>query len=483
MSELGHKTISSLSWRGISQLTSFVVRFIIGIVLARLLVPADFGLVGMVSVLTGYARVVANFGISGAVIQSKMVDDTLLSSIFWLNLGLGILLTVIFTVCAPAISLFYAEPQLALIIPLIALGFTIDTSCILHKVIYKRQVDFKIVAQSDLWGIFGSSLIAISMAYLGFGVWSLVAQVLTNSLLSSIYVWYSNRWRPKFIFKWTAIESLMGFSIGMFGVSSLNYWTNNIDNLLVGRVLGASSMGIYVRSYALMLMPISNVGTTISEVLFSSWSTVRDNNAKLRQLYLRSIGAISIIVFPLIIGLIVTCERFVRVVYGEQWIEMIPLVQIMCIASVFRLLEIFNRNIFRSKGETVQEFRLLLILRSIVIVSIIIGLRWGLLGVAIGYTISTALTFIPFFYFSTRLIELNFFDVIRCLQGATGCSFVMGVLIYLIGGIDWKLQSDAAILIFQMGVGSITYYILLYCFRISSFLDIQNAIKQNLARN
>lgn len=253
MSQLRNKAISSLSWQGLSQFIRIVFRFIIGIILARLLTPQDFGIVGMVTIITGYARIVSNFGLGAALIQVQETDEVQLSSVFWLNLALGISMTAAFILCAPLISQFYGEIQLIPIVFVIAFSFTIDTACTLHKVLYRKQIEFKAIAKAEMFSIIGSSLIAISMALMEYGVWSLVGQVLANSLIMCVYLWWTSSWRPHFIFHWSAIQHILSFGIGIWGTQTLNYWTQNIDNLLIGRIMGAGAMGIYTHRNAYKL--------------------------------------------------------------------------------------------------------------------------------------------------------------------------------------------------------------------------------------
>jgi len=232
MKNFRHKTVRGIAWNIVSQVGQQTLTFTIGVILAHLLSPSEFGLITMITVITGFAGIFAELGFSAALVQKRNIGKEHLSTVFWLNSGAGLLLMLIFMAGSPLIAGFYNEPQLVLLTVVISTNFLINSFGIVQKTLMTKSLDFRTLSIVEIVTVGISGIIAIIMAYNGFGVWSLAVQAVVISLTKVVSLWKLSKWRPRFEFHWWAIKNLIGFSSSFAGTKALNYWARNVDNLL-----------------------------------------------------------------------------------------------------------------------------------------------------------------------------------------------------------------------------------------------------------
>ncbi len=380
-----------LTWTGIGRLGQQVIQFGIMIVLARLLGPAAFGLVGLIIVFTGFASVFVDVGLSGAVIQRQELTERHVSTAFWLNAGAGFVLSLAVAALAPLIAAFYGDPALLGLTLAMAPAFAIAGLGLMPKALVQRSMRFKRLAAIEIVAVAVAGTAAIASAVAGLGAWSLVILMLATNSITTIMLWLTSHWRPTLIVDRTALRDLWGFSAGVLGFQTINYWSRNFDNLLVGKVLGSAALGIYGRAYSVMLMPISQVNQVTTRVMFPALSRLQGQPERVKRAYLRAVGLIALVTFPLAVGLLVEAEPFVLTLYGSDWSEMILILQILCIPALFQSIGTTTGWIYQSQGRTDWLFRWGLVAGVLTIVSFAIGIRWGLVGIATAYAIRTLL--------------------------------------------------------------------------------------------
>jgi hypothetical protein len=296
------RAISGVSWNLTARAGQQVAGFIISIFLARLLVPSDFGVVAMAMVLVNFARLFSEQGFAGALIQKQDLRPAHIHSIFWLNLTIGTGLTLLFWGAAPLLARFYNLPDLTLITQVLAFDFIISSFAIVPRALLQKQLAFKRMAVIEMAVVIVGGLVAIILASLGLGIWSLVFQSLCLSLLTAGGVWSLAGWRPRLIFEKQAVRELFRFSINLFGFNTINFWARNADNVLIGRFLGPVGLGIYDRAYRLMLLPISQICSVLGRVMFPVLSTIQHDPQRIKKIYLEAMGAISLVASPLMFG-------------------------------------------------------------------------------------------------------------------------------------------------------------------------------------
>ncbi len=428
---LKQKTIKGLFWSFVSQGGKQVSSLIITAVLARLLSPSDFGIVGMAVVFTGFGDVFKDLGLSKALIQKQDIDNSHLYSAFWINIGFGLLLTSVIILISPLIALFYNKPELKPILIVLSFNFIISSLTIIHQTILTKEMDFRSLTIRDIVAIAGSGAVGIILAYKGFGVWSLVFQMLSYTILNSFLLWKLSEWRPKIFFSYSAIKDMLHFSINFTGFNIVNYLARNMDYLLIGKFLGPQALGLYTIAHKLMMFPLQNISWVITKVLFPAFSKIHNDLERLKRVYLVIIRSISYISFPLMAGLFIVAPEFVNVVFGPKWAGAIILIRILCICSIFHSLYTTTTSIILSQGKADWLFKLSILNVICTSLAIFIGLNWGLVGVAISYTIEQIAWTIFIQHITNSLISLNLFSYFQGIKLSSVVTFVMFVIVII----------------------------------------------------
>lgn len=482
MSDFRKRTINALSWSLGSKFTSQAISIVFGIVLARLLVPEDFGLIAMVMVLMGFAGLLADVGLGAALIQKKDVNDNHYSSVFWLNTVIGIVLTILMVILSPLIAAFYKQPELGLITTLLAVNFVFGALEMVPRTYLSKELAFRELALIDLVSMILSGTVAIALAAKGYGYWSLVVQRLVSRLLSVLLVWRVSNWRPVLRFSFSSIRELIVFSSSVFFTRSIRYTALQTDKLLIGKLLSASSLGLYDKAYSLMLFPLGNISHVISQVMFPSLSQIQDDIERIRDAYLRLTRAISLFTFPMMVGMFMVVDSFVPGVLGEQWTRIIPLFKIFSIAGIFMSIATVTGAIYLSLGHAKLQLRVNLVNQPLQIIGVIIGLNWGLQGVATGYAITTILGVFYTWHFAGRLIQLGIGQILWNLLPTLILSLLMGIAVRLTD-ILYASYNNLQIFIFQTLSGILIYTLLLIIVKPSAYQDILSVFAKEYSKN
>ncbi len=453
------RVVTGVSWLGGSKLVQQTFRFGIGAVLARLLLPSDFGLVAMVLVFSGVIELFSQLGLGAALIQRKEITEEHLSSVFWVNIVMGLFLTLLMIGLAPAIAYFYGKKLLVPIASALGLQFLIASFSIVHQAILTRRFEFKKLAIIETIAMTTSGVVAIVLALNGFGVWSIVAQALLGSTFNGILLWSTSRWHPRWIFRWDRLKELFGFSFNLLGFSLINYCNRNLDNLLIGRFLSPAMLGYYSRAYQFMLYPLQNISGVLGRVLFPALSTIQGDLPKTRDVYLRATRYVSVFTFPMMLGLLVVAPELIQVVYGPQWNRAILLLQVLCVVGMQQSIETTVGWIYYSQGRTDIMFKWSLVEICMAVTAFAVGLRWNIEGVTIAYAVAASLWILPEYYIVLRLIKLpmtEFFqNFVRTFLMALG----MGILVYVLRRyLKYSLQTSNPVTLFLCVTAGIVSY-------------------------
>ena len=482
MSTFRNKTIAGISWSVVSQVGRQLLQLAIGVILARLLAPRQFGLIAMITVITGFAAVFAELGFGAALIHKQDVKEEHLSSVFWINIGGGIALTVLFMLGAPLIGAFYNEPLLAPLTLLVASTFFFDSLSIIQRTLFSKSIDFKMLSIVEVSAVGIAGVVAIGMALSGWGVWSLAAKAVITSVVTSILLWTFSSWRPDLAFHWSAVKELLGFSMHLLGSRTMNYWVRNLDDLLIGRVIGSGGLGVYSRAYAIMLFPLRNISRVIARVMFPSLATIQHDAARVRHIFQRATRTIALVTFPLMLGLLATTESFVLAVFGGQWAGMIPILQVFCFIGLVQSVVTLVGSLFQSQGRTDLEFRLGLVTKPLLITGIVVGLQWGIVEVAVGYASAVAVSHYLNLRFAGGLVGLRYYDVVRDLTGIFFCAAAMAAGVYGAGLLlpaDWPHGGRLAV---QVPMGVVFYLMLVHGIDLSAYREARTLLAEQWTR-
>jgi O-antigen/teichoic acid export membrane protein len=415
----------SIKWSTLSQIGRQGMQLATLIILANLLTPADFGLVGMATIVTGFAAIFKDLGTSAAVIQRPEIPDDLLQSIFWLNVVFGLCLTFLLLGISPFIANLYHEPRVAKILSVLAPTFLIAGFSILHQSLLERKLEFNKLAKIEMVATLLAAIVGMSSALLGAGVWSLVYQTITLISTTTLQLWIATPWQPKLVFDWREVKSVTGFSLNLTGFSIFNYFARNADYFLIGRFLGAQSLGYYTLAYRLMFYPLQNIASVIGRVVFPIFSQMQHDHARFSYAYLRVTRTIALVSFPLMMGIWILAEPFVMAVFGSKWQPIIILLLILSPIGIIQSIGTTVGAIYQAKGRTDWMLWWGLSAGTLVVLSFGIGLRWGLVGVASAYAIVSSLLIYPSFAIPFRLIDLSMREFLAGLGRPFLCSSLM----------------------------------------------------------
>ena len=459
---LKSKVKNGLKWTFIDQILSQIIFLVFSIFLARILTPTMFGIVGMITIFSNFAILFIDLGFSAALIQKKEVSPAQYSSVFWLNIGIGFFMYVLFYISAPMISQFYNQPDLIVLIRVICLSFIITSFSSVQANLLIKELQFKKKVIINWIAMLIGYIVAFVLAYEGYGVWALVMMTLTTAVLNSIMYWIISKWTPLFVFEWNTIKELSNYGFNFLGDSSVNYWSRNFDNFIIAKVLGSNDLGIYTRAYSLMLLPLRNVTTIVTKVMFPAFSQKQDDLQLLKKYYLNIIQYIALITFPLMIGLSLVSEEFVLLFFGNKWSAMIPILSILSGLGAIQSIISLNGLIYNSLGKVNIAFRVSIITNIVLIIAFVIGVNYGLIGVAYSYLIASALLLIPMYKIAIKQLSISLLEVFDVLRGVMFATLIMAIVLSVIN--NYTELSLIAGLILKILISAVVYFLLVVFF-------------------
>ena len=417
---------------------------------------------------------------SAALVQNQDVGDEHYCSAFWVNMGAGAFLTLLFMIAAPFLAQFYGEPELISLSMCLSAGFLMGSTTIVQRAILKKKLDFRLLAIIELVAVIAAGTIGIGMACFDMGVWALAGQFLTRTGFMAILVWGLNDWRPSFEFDLRAFRELFGFSAYLLGTRSMNYWVRKLDDLLVGKYIGSNALGIYGRAYSLMLFPLQNVSRVLANVMFPSFSSIQEDKERVKRIYKRCSRAIALVTFPMMAGLAVTAAPLVRGLLGAHWSGMIPILRVFAFVGLIQSIATLNGSLFQSQGRTDVQFKLGLFVKVMLIIGIVIGLQWGIVGVAAGYGIACFVTHFVECSAAISLINMRYWEFAANLAPVLAVSASMAAAIWLIGHTLPVIWPPLATLLLKVTIGVSLYAILIHVVRLQAYVDVRNTLAEHI---
>ena len=462
MSELKRAIVRGTFWSALSTFFSRGLRFLVTIVLARLLLPVDFGLVAMSSLVMDVAELLSDLGLGAALIQRKRLDDQHLVTCFWANQAMGAVLWVLTTAASPLIAGFYHNPSVQPVLSVMAFNFLIAPIGSVPWVLLNRELRFKelMIAQSVATVVRGG--VSLVLAWHGFGVWSLVWGPLAGTASGSIINWGFCRWRPKFGWSWSHFRELFRFGRNVFGERFLGYFSANTDYIVTGRVLGATTLGIYNFSYQLPHLVETHLAPIVNRVLFPILSRVQDDRERLRCVYLQSLRWIAIVSVPCSVGLFVVAPELVPFIYGAKWQGVVQPLQILCLAGLLHALTTTVWMLQQAIGKPGIGFAWNAATVPLIVVTLIFSSRWGIIGIAVTMLIVSVTLSLAIQHITNRLIGLSWARWIATVRPAVVAAIGMGLIV---AAGRWMMLSEACPSTVAVGIsivlGIVSYALLL----------------------
>lgn len=474
-----NNVIANFLWRFSERSGAQIVTFIVSIVLARILAPEDYGTIALVTVFISILQVFVDSGLGSALIQKKNADDLDFSSVFIFNFIVCIILYIFMFFVAPIIAEFYDDKNLVAIIRVISITILISGVKGIQQAYVSRNMLFKKFFFSTIGGTVFSAFLGIFMAYKGFGVWALVAQQLSNTAIDTLILWITVEWRPKFIFSWKRLKSLLSFGWKLLISALLDTTYNNLRNLIIGKLYSPADLAFYNQGDKFPKVIITNINASIDSVLLPTMSKEQDNKDKVKIMTRRAIKTSIYLMAPMMMGLAFCSENIVRLVLTEKWIECVPYLRIFCITYMFWPLHTANLNAINALGRSDWFLRLEIIKKIMGLTVLLLTIWHGVMVMAYSLLLTSVLSQIINSWPNKKLINYSYIEQLQDILPSILISIFMGICVSLVNIFKLHLLIK---LIIQIILGVLIYISMSEVLKLESYKYIKNITKSLIKR-
>lgn len=465
--------VSSLFWKLMERGGTQGIQFVVQIVLARLLVPEQYGIIAIVMVFILLANVFVQSGFNTALIQKKDADNVDFSSVLYLSITVAALLYIIIYFTAPFISSFYTQPLLVPVLRVLSLTLFIGAFNSIQNAYVAKNMLFKKLFFSSLGAIMVSGLVGVSLAYLGFGVWALVAQQLTNQLSIAIILWFTVKWRPHLLFSYERIKILFRYGSRLLASRLLDTLYRDLRTLIIGKMYTPDMLGLYNRGEQFPKLIVSNINGSIQSVMLPALSAHQDNKIRVKGMMRRAIVTSSFLVFPMMVGMAVVAEPMVKIILTDKWLPTVPFLQIFCFSFALWPIHTANLQAINALGRSDIFLKLELIKKIYGLIILGISLPFGVYAIAIGQIVSGVIGSFVNAYPNKKLLNYSYAEQMLDIVPSILLSVVMGVAIYLL---KYLGVTTGLLLGMQIMVGFILYFSLAKIFKLESLAYLISSI-------
>lgn len=477
MSEIKKRATKGFAWSLISQFSLQIVQTATTIVLARLLLPSDFGLLGMVAVFTGLISILNQFGLTTAIVQRKDLKIGHLNTAFWASNAVGLIIFGVSAGISPLVADFYNQAIIKPIMIVLSLNFIFDSITSVHQAVLTRRLEFKKLAIIAVASAIVSGIISITMAFKGFGVWSIVVGSTVASIVQIIIYPFYFRWFPKLSFSMQRFKEIFGFGSVYTANAISNYVNGNLDYFFIGKFLGAAPLGFYSLAYRLIMFPQRKLGAALNRVAFPTYSKFQGDNERLARGYLSAVAYLNFVTFPFLVGLALVAPEFVKVIYGEKWIPAIVPLELLCIAGIMIQLAANTGSVVMAKGRVDIPLKLSIIRAVLLAIVLFFFARRGLIVVSVIVDIFFFLYNSIFIVVANKLIGLNLINYLKRIAPVFVSSLAMAGGVFGLRFALKGLHSLVLSLIFMVIVGMIIYLVSFWLQDKKTVLEIWDLLK------
>ncbi|MFR8314575.1 lipopolysaccharide biosynthesis protein [Eubacterium ventriosum] len=468
-------TIKNFIWRFAERCGAQGVSFIVSIVLARLLEPSVYGTIALVTVFTTILQVFVDSGLGTALIQKKDADDLDFSSVFYFNFTVCLVLYFGMFVSAPYIAKFYGDETLVPVIKVISLTLVISGVKNIQQAYVSRNMLFKRFFFSTIGGTIASAFVGIFMAYIGMGVWALVAQQLSNATIDTIILWVTVKWKPKRMFSWKRLKELLSYGWKLLVSALLETVYNNLRNLVIGKLYSSADLAYYNQGDKFPKLIVININTSIDSVLLPTMASAQDDSARVKNMTRRAIKTSTYIMAPLMIGLAFCANTIVELVLTEKWLPCVPFLQIFCITYMFYPVHTANLNAIKAMGKS-DIFLKLEIIKKIVGMALLLSTMWfGVMAMAYSLLVSCVLNQIINSWPNKKLLNYGYLEQLKDILPGILLALFMGICVYFVSFLPISIY---LILVIQVVLGATIYIGISAILKLDAFEYLWNTVKE-----
>ena len=476
--ELTQKSISATFWSGLDTLSRYGVQFFVSVALARLLTPKEFGLIGMLSLFIGIAGLFVDSGFSSALTQKRNISQEEKSSVFYFNVVIGLIMAIALATAAPLIAEFFELPILTPLTRIMALNLVVTSFGSVHWALLNKELNFRRGMKINLIATIMSGSLAITLAWFGWGVWSLAIQSVAYSVTSTAVIWIMYPWRPAIALHTRALRSLFGFGSFVLLTGILNTFYTRLNTLIIGKMYSAGDLGLYSRAYSTQQLPTSLISAIVNRVAFPIFSTAADDKDLLRRGCRKAVVGIMLINLPMMAGLVAVARPLVLTLFGDKWAPCIPYLQILSLAGLLWPFQIINPSVIAAQGRSDLLFRLEIMKDAIGLAFLLIACQISVAAIAWSMVAHGAVCFFLNGYYTGKLIQYPALRQIRDILPYLGASGAVFILVWPISLLE-SLE-PAVLLILQIITGICVYILVGYIFKLRDFMDFVRRITDRI---
>jgi O-antigen/teichoic acid export membrane protein len=431
MTEMRRTVLRGLGWTGATEVIMQVVRMVAAVALARLLAPDDYGLAALGLVFASFGLVFSDMALGAAIVQRKELSEDDRSTAFWLSVAGGVLFTVVGVLIAGPVAQVLRMPSAAPMCAALSASFAIVAVATIHEALLVREMEFPALQRRMVIATVAGAVVGVAIALATRNAWAIVGQQLAQTAVSSALLWRANPWRPRLRFSRVALRELAGFSGFLVGHRLLYYLHRNADNILVGRFLGASALGAYSLAYNIMLQPLARIAGPVQKVMWPAMSRMQDDPERITVAWVRVVRLLAMVTVPAMAGLVIVAPDFVHVVLGDAWAPAVPLIQVLAWVGILQALQSINTDILQALGRPNLVLRFTVLFSLAHIAGFVVGLQWGVVGVASAYAVTSTLVEPIYSWLTARALGVSVWRILGGVRGSFEAAALMAAAVWL----------------------------------------------------
>lgn len=471
---LKSKTVKGVIWSSVERFSVQGVQFFVMLIIARLLTPNDYGLVGMLAVFLAISQTLIDSGFSQALIrkQNRSVTDN--NTVFYFNIIISIILYAFLFIIAPWVADFYEEPQLVILMRVVCLVVVVNSFAVVQRAILTANINFKLQAKASFISALISGSIAVYLAINGYGVWTLVFQQLLSAFVNVLLLWWYSPWRPEFLFSWKSFREMFSFGSKLMAVGLIDTIYNNLYQIIIGKIFSATSLGFYTRAQHFSDLPSSNITGILQRVTYPVLCSIQDDDERLRENYRKLLRVSAFIVFPIMCLMAGLAHPMIKLLLGEKWDYAATLLEPICFFMMWYPIHAINLNLLQVKGRSDLFLKLEIIKKVIIVSVLILSIPFGLLFMCYSRIATTIICLVINTYYTGKLIQVGFIRQMKDLAGSLSASLMVFISALFATTIT---NNHLLQLLLGLLVAVLTYGVIVYLFRfkevkyLKSFID------------
>lgn len=474
---LKKRALYGVLWSAFEQFGNQIVGFIISVVLARLLLPEEFGLIAMITVLMGLGQVLINSGLSSSLIRTEQPTDEDYSTVFYFNLLGSIVIYAIIYFLAPYIAAFYSQNILTDIIRIYTIIFIINAFATIQNTRLTKIMDFKTLMLVNTPSLIISGVVGVVMAYYGYGVLSLVWSRIAQSLASTIQLWFWSKWRPIFVFSKEKFKYHFNFGFKLMFSAILNNLFTNAYPILIGKFFAPAQVGFYSKADGLKMRPVGIISGIVSKITYPLFSEIQNDDKRLKSVYKRVMQMVIFLIAPTLIFIAVLGEPIFRFLYTEKWLPAVPYFQILCAAGILYPIHTYNLQILNVKGRSDLFLKLEIIKKILITITIVVAIQFGIYGLLYGAVFTSVMAFFINTYYSGKFINYKTLHQIKDLLPTIIIALLSGLFVFVI---DHILASSHDLIRIVSGsiTGTLVFLILSMILKLESLIELKQILRK-----